>query len=154
MNNLLLITLAISSILLVWVIILTFLSLSSFRHYKKLVKSAEGLDLVGILEEHFRAVSRLDKITGDIKSEIQDIRRADLGHLQRVGLVRFNPYGDTGGNQSFVLGLLDDQGKGVVVSSLHGRDSTRVYCKPVKNWSEDGFEFSTEEKQAIKEAKR
>ena len=47
--------------------------------------------------------------------------------FQRIGLVRFNPFEDTGGNQSFALALLDQAGDGFVVSSLHARAGTRVY---------------------------
>lgn len=153
MDNLILIPLGISLILFFWVTILTFLQLKSARHYKKLVKSAEGQDLISILEEHFGEIRLLNKVTKDLKSDIQGILQADLKHLQRVGLLRFNPYGDTGGNQSFVLSLLDGQGNGIVVSSLHSRDSTRVYCKPVKAFLEGGFEFSDEEKKAVEEAR-
>ena len=51
--------------------------------------------------------------------------------FQRVGLVRFNPFEDTGGNQSFALALLDAEGNGWVLSSLHARTGTRVYAKPI-----------------------
>src|SRR5262249_50219519 len=47
----------------------------------------------------------------------------------RIGLVRFNPFEDTGGNQSFALAMLDGRGDGFVVSSLHARAGTRVYAK-------------------------
>ena len=51
--------------------------------------------------------------------------------IQRVGVVRFNPFPDTGGNQSFVMAMLDARGDGVVLSSLHSRGGTRVYLKQV-----------------------
>jgi hypothetical protein len=52
--------------------------------------------------------------------------------VQHVGLVRYNPFQDTGGDQSFALALLDKQGDGVVISSLHSRTMTRFYAKPIK----------------------
>ena len=58
------------------------------------------------------------------------IRRTERS-LQHVGLVRFNPFEDTGSDQSFVVALLDAQHDGFVVSSRHGRGSTRVFAKPV-----------------------
>ena len=51
--------------------------------------------------------------------------------LQRVGLVRYNPFEETGGNQSFALALLDAEGDGWVLSSLHARSGTRVYAKAI-----------------------
>ena len=58
-------------------------------------------------------------------------RRPSAAPFQRIGLVRFNPFEDTGGNQSFALALLDQAGDGFVVSSLHARAGTRVYGKAV-----------------------
>ena len=52
--------------------------------------------------------------------------------FQRVGLVRYNPFEETGGNQSFALALLDAAGDGWVLSSLHARSGTRVYAKAIK----------------------
>ncbi len=51
--------------------------------------------------------------------------------IQRTGLVRYNPFEDTGGNQSFAVALLDANGDGVVVSSLHARNGTRIYAKAI-----------------------
>jgi len=153
MSDLNSISLVISTILIIWVSILTFLYLRAVRHYQKLTAGVIGDDLIKILEQHFSRVQNLEEAAELIKKEIERIKREDLKHLQRVGLVRFNPFDDTGGNQSFALALLDDRGNGVVISSLHSRESTRIYGKPVKNFSECGFEFSTEEKQAIENAK-
>lgn len=153
MDNLTVIYLVASALLLVWVIILTFLYVRAVRHYQKLTAGVGGGSLQQILEKHFSHIDELEKTAGIIRKDVEGIKEADLKHLQRVGLVRFNPFGETGGNQSFALALLDDQGNGVVISSLHSRESTRIYGKPVENFSEGGFEFSTEEKRAIENAR-
>lgn len=70
----------------------------------------------------------------------------------KVNLVRFNPFNDLGGDQSFILVLLDEQQNGVVVTSLHSRDRTRVYAKPIKNGQGDNVSLSREEKLAIVKA--
>ena len=72
--------------------------------------------------------------------------------MQFVGLVRFNPFDDTGGDQSFALALLDGRGDGVVISSLHGRTGTRFYAKPVKAGTST-LSLSDEEVQALKQAR-
>ena len=71
--------------------------------------------------------------------------------IQRVGLVRFNPFEDTGGNQSFAIALLDGVGSGVVVSSLHSRTGTRVYAKAVNDGRAEGA-LSEEETDALRRA--
>src|SRR4029078_11237479 len=69
--------------------------------------------------------------------------------LQRIGMVRFNPFEDTGGNQSFALAILDVQGNGLVVSSLHSRGGTRVYGKTVAGGKAETA-LSQEEAEALR----
>lgn len=71
--------------------------------------------------------------------------------VQNVGLVRYNPFGDTGGDQSFALALLDARGDGIIISSLHGRTATRFYAKPVKAGA-SLLSLSEEEKEALEQA--
>ena len=71
--------------------------------------------------------------------------------LGRIGLVRFNPFEDTGGNQSFALALIDSRGDGFVVSSLHARAGTRVYAKAIAGGTSEAA-LSTEESEALAQA--
>ena len=71
--------------------------------------------------------------------------------MQHVGLVRYNPFQDTGGDQSFAIALLDQHGDGVVFSSLHNRSLTRIYAKPVKGGA-SALSLSEEEVQAVQQA--
>ena len=73
--------------------------------------------------------------------------------IQRIGVVRFNPFPDTGGNQSFVVALLDAGGDGVVLSSLHSRGGTRVYLKQLSQGKAENA-LSEEELEAIRRARR
>ena len=78
-------------------------------------------------------------------------RAAGRRAIQRVGLVRFNPFEDTGGNQSFALALPDAAGDGFIVSSLHSRTGTRVYAKAIADGRSDGA-LSEEESEALRRA--
>jgi hypothetical protein len=71
------------------------------------------------------------------------------GAMQRVGVVRYNPFEDTGSNQSFVLAMLDGRGDGFVLSSLHSRQATRMFLKPVSAGKAD-TPVSEEEAEAIR----
>jgi hypothetical protein len=71
--------------------------------------------------------------------------------IQRVGLVRFNPFEDTGGNQSFAVALLDANDDGLVVSSLHARQGTRIYAKAVARGRPEAA-LSDEEAEALRRA--
>ena len=154
MNNLEVIPLVLSGILLIWVSVLTFLYIKAVRHYKKLTAGVTKEDLMKVLEEHFSRVEDLEQLATIIQQDIEGIKSEGLTHIQRVGLLRFNPFDETGGNQSFALALLNDSGDGVVLSSLHSREATRIYGKPVQGFLEGGFEFSVEEKQAVAAAKK
>jgi hypothetical protein len=66
-------------------------------------------------------------------------------HSFKVGLSRFNPFQNMGGDQSFVLCLLDNTNSGAIITSLHNRDSTRVYAKQIKNGQGESQSLSDEE---------
>lgn len=87
----------------------------------------------------------------DVATRTAILESAQRRAFQRVGLVRFNPFEDTGGNQSFTLALLDAAGDGWVLSSLHARTGTRVYAKAIKGGRGDA-ELSAEESAAIAQA--
>ena len=72
--------------------------------------------------------------------------------LQHVGVVRFNPYHDTGGDYSFAVALLDGAGNGVLLSGLYHRDRCRVYAKPVRGWA-SSYTLTDEELEAIEQAR-
>ena len=73
--------------------------------------------------------------------------------LNQVGLVRFNPFSNTGGNMSFSLALLNANGDGAVITSLHSREGIRFYAKEVKNYESEQI-LTDEEKEAVEKAKR
>ncbi len=69
-----------------------------------------------------------------------------------MGVVRFNPYHDTGGDYSFAVALLDATGSGVLVTGLYHRDRCRVYAKPVRGW-DSRYTLTEEERLAIEQAR-
>ena len=113
-----------------------------------ITQGSDERSLEAILEAHLVRVHQLAREVGDVDARTtvleRDLRRA----FSRVGLVRYNPFEDTGGNQSFALALLDEHGDGFVVSSLHTRNLTRVYAKGVKAGKSDAA-VSAEELEAL-----
>lgn len=73
-------------------------------------------------------------------------------HIQRIGLLRFNPFKETGGDQSFVMALLDDNRNGIVLSGLYSRSGMRWYAKKIKEGKGLEHSLSEEEKEAIAKA--
>ena len=91
--------------------------------------------------------SQLDVLVRRLEGQEAAGKRA----IQRVGIVRYNPFEDTGSNQSFVLAMLDAQGDGFVLSSLHSRQQTRVFLKQLVKGKADTA-LSQEENEAIRRA--
>lgn len=89
----------------------------------------------------------------NLQSNYDKLDKEGLSHIQKIGLVRFNPFKDTGGDQSFVLALVDGQDTGVVISSLHTRTGTRWYAKGVIRGKGAEYELSEDEEKALRGAK-
>lgn len=139
-------------LILVWLIILTLLYFFSVKHYRTLTKGVGRADLKKALDGHLKKLEASTKDLDTLRKVVEEMGAKDIKHFQKHALVRFNPFGDTGGDQSFAMALLDEENNGVVISSLHGRAGTRIYGKPVKDGKEAGYQFSEEEKEAVEQA--
>jgi len=104
-----------------------------------------------VLDAHLEKVFAMARELDDVAARTAILEAAQRRAFQRVGLVRYNPFEETGGNQSFALALLDADGDGWVLSSLHARAGTRIYAKSINaGRSEAGL--SSEETAAIEQA--
>ncbi len=107
--------------------------------------------LRGILEGQGRAIQRLERAVRGLHRTDERQKGMIESALRRVGLVRYDAFEDVGGRLSFSCALLDDRGNGVVVTSINGRQDTRVYAKPITA-GRSGYNLSVEEEEAIKQA--
>ncbi len=83
--------------------------------------------------------------------KIKNLEALSERTMQKTGIVRFNPFNEIGGNQSFVIALLDDKNNGFVISSLFVKDGNRVYAKAIREGKSD-YLLSDEEREAIERA--
>jgi len=121
------------------------------RRLRRVIGDAEGSGLDEILDRHLRRLDDVVHRVDALNKLNQELERLSQRTIQRVGLVRFNPFADTGGDQSFAIALLDAEGNGLVLSSLHSRTDTRVFAKQVAN-GRSSHALSTEEQDAIRKA--
>jgi len=121
------------------------------RRLDSLTRGADGQSLGGVLEDHLDRVVKVARELDDLSARSAVLEAAQRRSIQRIGLVRFNPFEDTGGNQSFAIALIDALGNGFVVSSLHSRTGTRVYAKAIAEGRADGA-LSEEETEALRKA--
>ena len=154
MPNSISLDLIITGIIFFWLVFLSVIFYNLFNHYQKLVKGDNKKGLKSVLEELLKDFTKEAARIDELTQELQKLQKENLYNIQKIGLVRFNPFSETGGNQSFSLALLNGEESGLVITSLHSREITRIYSKPIVKSKADGYELSTEEKQAIKVAKK
>jgi len=139
--------------LLLWLLGLSLAFYKNFNHYRRLIKKASGGSLVSAMEALLDREEQNSASVKSLRSEITLLRESSVLPLQKVGLVKFSPFGEMGGDQSFSLCLLNGVEDGVLLTALHTRDRTRVYTKSVVK-GESKYELSKEELKALKEAQK
>ena len=119
------------------------------RRLEGVTRGAEGRSLEAILDAHLDKVFAVARELDELSARSAVLEANGRRAIQRMALVRFNPFEETGGNQSFALALTDANGDGFVVSSLHARAGTRLYAKTVKAGKSDAA-LSAEEAEALR----
>jgi hypothetical protein len=107
--------------------------------------------LRGVLEGHAAQIKRLENAVRTLNATDKRQQVGIEGGIRRVGLLRYDAFEDVGGRLSFSCALLDDHGTGVVLTSINGRQETRVYAKPV-TVGNSSYNLSAEEQEAIGQA--
>jgi len=103
------------------------------------------------LKEVIDYLKKVESNMSELSRELENLKEASKFSVQKVGMVRFSPYKEVGGDQSFSIALLDADNSGIVISSLFSRTDNRVYGKPIVN-GQSKYLLSEEEKQAIEKA--
>jgi hypothetical protein len=153
-DNLALVVAALAALILVLLVVALLQSVRlrrAVRAYRALVGGggAGGGSLGDVLDAHVGRVEEVGNRLGELERRQARLTEQSATSIQHVGLVRFNPFEDTGSDQSFAIALLDDRRDGIVISSLHGRSNTRVFAKPVEGGT-SSHTLSDEETQAIR----
>jgi len=136
-----------------WLVGLTLGLYLALRHYQRLVDGSEGKGLKDILDKILDKEEGGKEAQEKLEERIRDLEKDGTFHIQKVGLIRFNPFRETGGDQSFSLALLDANESGFVLTCLHTRERTRIYVKPVKKGQSE-YQLSNEERKTISAAVR
>jgi hypothetical protein len=121
------------------------------RRLRRLIGDGEGARLDELLDRQFKRLDTVDERVEALNKLHHELEGLSQRSIQKVGVIRFNPFNDTGGDQSFAIALLDADGNGVVLSSLHGRADTRVFAKQVQA-GRSKHALSDEEQAAIRKA--
>jgi hypothetical protein len=107
--------------------------------------------LRAILEGHAGQIERLEKAVRTLHGTDKGQQSSIRSTIQHIGLLRYDAFEDVGGRLSFSCAMLDDHGTGVVLTSINGRQETRVYAKPVTAGT-SSYNLSIEEQESIRQA--
>ena len=106
-----------------------------------------------VLLSHQRQLRRGQDASRDLEKRVSTLESESNFLLSQVGLVRYNPFEDSGGNMSFSMAMLNNNGDGAVITSLHSREGMRLYSKSIKGYLSDQT-LTKEEKEAVEKARR
>jgi hypothetical protein len=121
------------------------------RRLRRVLPQGESSGIDEILDRQLKRIDSLTERVDALNKLHRELEALGQRTIQKVAVVRYNPFSDTGGDQSFAMALLDSLGNGVVLSSLHSRTDTRVFAKAVLN-GRSKYQLSDEEQDAIKKA--
>ena len=140
---------AISIVLFIWNIFLQKSLLQIKKKQAILFQGKKGKDLEEVIIQNKKRIDDIDEDVKDLYEITTKINQlADWG-IHKTGVVRFNPFRDIGGDQSFSVALLDGKNNGLVISSLYSREGVRVYAKAISNGASEKYPLTQEEKHAI-----
>ena len=151
-DNYILILSAITVILLIGFVAVLISNIKLNNRYKRFMnKLGKGRNIEEDLENFMYKVDRVEKqnmeITNFCKNLDEDLSKC----IQKVGIVRYSAFKDTGSDLSFAVALLDEKNNGVVFNGIYSREISNIYAKPVEN-ANSRYTLSEEESQAIVKA--
>ena len=137
----------------VWLVVISYFLFRSMKHYKGLVTRTKTHAIDDVLDVLVSQGKGHDSDIEQLSTAIRELDESRHGYFQKYGYVRFNPFNDrVGGDQSFVIALLDNKKNGIVQTCMYTRDGVRVYVKKIKSGLCEEYELSQEEKEAINNA--
>ena len=142
----------IGAIFFIWIVILTGIVLKTKAHYNNLISKTRKQKIDEILDELLMIDKKTMQELEMVKKELHEEIKASILHIQKVGLVRFNPFEKLGGEKSFVISFLNHENSGIVMNFVYTRDGLRVYSKKVKEGKSEEYNLSEEEKKAIEKS--
>lgn len=122
------------------------------KEYKKFIKKiGNGNNIQETIEEYMEKISEVEEENNNLKNYCTQLDNTLATSIQKVGLIRYSAFKDTGSDLSFTLALLNEENTGVVLNGIYSREMSNIYAKPVEKGNST-YTLSEEEKQAISKA--
>ncbi len=129
-------------------LIVLFLVIRMERRYRRLFKGKNAESLEDLYTHLSRDVHALEKNQESIVTHAATLDARLKKTIRKVAVARFNPFADQGSNQSFAISFVNDEGDGVVMSSLYSRDRVSVFAKPIQNGA-SAHDLTEEEAEVV-----
>ena len=121
------------------------------KENKELITKLSGTDIKEDLKEYIHRVENVEQKTDTIINYCKNLENNITKCVQKIGIVRYSAFRDTGSDLSFALALLDHNNNGVILNGIYSREMSNIYAKPVEN-GESTYTISEEEKIALQRA--
>lgn len=138
------------SVFFIWLIFISWTLYKIRKHYYNLISRSKKHTIDEILEYLLASDKKFSGNIEELEKEMKDLITHSQISLQKIGVVRFNPFEKVGGEQSFVIALLNNHNNGVVLNFIYTREGMRTYIKKVKSGKGEKYELSDEEQDAVK----
>ncbi|MGG1880185.1 DUF4446 family protein [Paenibacillus cisolokensis] len=123
------------------------------RRYEAMMAGSGVEDLESLLVNLKIQVDQAEESQNRHQTMLESIAKELKGMKSKVGIIRYNAFGERGNDMSFSLAILSEHEDGVVLTGLHNRESSYVYAKPVEK-GESKYPLSPEEKEAVNLARQ
>lgn len=136
-----------------WLFVVTFIVLKTRSHYERLTKNSHKLSLEAILDSLLHESEKNKVLDQTLLKKITELQLTTQHAYRKIGMVQFHALGKTDGEKSFVIALLNELNTGIVINFMYIPEGVRVYAKQVKDGKGVQHELSSEEREAIAQAR-
>ena len=151
-DNFLIIFAILLIVLLISCVVLIIKTSNLNKRYKQFMKKlGNGKNIEEDLENYMYRVEKVERQNSELHLICKEMGNQLSGCVQKIGIVRYNAFKDTGSDLSFALALLDEDNTGVVMNGIYSREMSNIYAKPVEK-GKSPYTISEEEKLAIDKA--
>lgn len=136
-------------IIFIWLLGLSYYWYRLKQNYLQMTQGGAKKTLDEVLGDLVQTQQKAKDDIAKIMAQCAKMEKDEKYHIQKIGLLRFNPFKDTGGDQSFILALVDAHDTGIIITALYSRSGTRWYTKKIVRGRSTEHELSEEEKKAL-----
>lgn len=139
--------------IIIWLVVISYVLWTTRSHYNTLIAKTKKGTIGDILSTLIKKDDIFTEQITELKKHLSTLFENEKLHYQKIGFLRFNAFERAGGEQSFIIALLNSENTGIVINFLYTREGMRIYAKKMHKGLSEEYELSNEEKETIKKAR-